>query len=176
MCFPGTLAATYDKDNPDTWKHWQTAGQKSTEEGRMRNPFASEDGRYDELSGRKFAIQTQPGGQWGSNPRESWKPRSPIEGIFGATMMMGSMGRLTPNSGTYYQRDGGKQTVWQAMQEIDHKYELAGIQSKAKEKQNTFVPGSGRGYSASNRSGRGAAPKNGLGISTGSIIQQRGSK
>ena len=58
------LKAEYNKDDPSTWKHWQTAEQKSTEEGRMTNPFASEDGRYDSLSGQRFDIQTQRGGRW----------------------------------------------------------------------------------------------------------------
>ena len=69
MCAPGFIQADYDKDNPDTWKHWQTAEQKSTEEGRMTNPFASDDGRYDSLSGRRFDIQTQRGGQWAGEHR-----------------------------------------------------------------------------------------------------------
>jgi hypothetical protein len=64
MCGPGFIQADYDKDNPDTWKHWQTAEQKSTEEGRNTNPFYTEDGRYDVLSGRRFDIQTQRGGMW----------------------------------------------------------------------------------------------------------------
>ena len=64
MCFPGVIKARYDKDDPSTWKHWQTADQKSTEEGRMTNPFASDDGRYDSLSGQTFDIQTQRGGMW----------------------------------------------------------------------------------------------------------------
>jgi len=64
MCAPGFLKATYDKDDPSTWKNFQTAEQKSTEEGRMTNPFASDDGRYDVLSGQQFDIQTQRGGQW----------------------------------------------------------------------------------------------------------------
>ena len=64
MCFPGVISAKYDKDDPSTWKHWQTADQKSTEEGRMTNPFASDDGRYDSLSGQTFDIQTQRGGMW----------------------------------------------------------------------------------------------------------------
>ena len=169
------IGATYDKDDPSTWKHWQTAEQKSTEEGRMTNPFASEDGRYDELSGRRFAIQTQPGGQWGSDPRESWKPRSNLEGIVGGTMMMGSMGRITPNSGTFYQRQGHNQTVWQAMQEIDHKYELADIKKRSQLAPIPGSQGSGRGYSSSTRGGRGSAPSNGLGITTGDIISNRGS-
>ena len=64
MCGPGFIQAKYDKDDPSTWKHWQTADQKSTEEGRMTNPFASDDGRYDSLSGQTFDIQTQRGGMW----------------------------------------------------------------------------------------------------------------
>ena len=64
MCGPGFIQAKYDKDDPSTWKHWQTADQKSTEEGRMTNPFASDDGRYDSLRGQTFDIQTQRGGMW----------------------------------------------------------------------------------------------------------------
>lgn len=64
MCGPGFLRAKYDKDDPSTWKHFQTEEQKSTEEGRNTNPFYTEDGRYDSLSGRTFDIQTQRGGQW----------------------------------------------------------------------------------------------------------------
>ena len=71
MCGPGFIQAKYDKDDPSTWKHWQTADQKSTEEGRMTNPFASDDGRYDSLSGQTFDIQTQRGGQWEGEHRYS---------------------------------------------------------------------------------------------------------
>ena len=138
------LKAEYNKDDPSTWKHWQTAEQKSTEEGRMTNPFASEDGRYDSLSGQRFDIQTQRGGRWEGEHK--------------------------------YKGRNVSYAMEQIDKEWDHKAELAGIKSRAKEKQDSFVPGSGRGYSASNRSGRGSAPSNGLGISTGSIIQQRGSK
>ena len=64
MCGPGFIQAKYDKDDPSTWKHWQTAEQKSTEEGRNTNPFYTDDGRYDVLSGQTFDIQTQRGGMW----------------------------------------------------------------------------------------------------------------
>jgi len=67
MCGAGFLTAKYDKDDSSTWKHFQTAEQKSTEEGRNTNPFYTEDGRYDSLSGRTFDIQTQTGGQWANH-------------------------------------------------------------------------------------------------------------
>jgi len=62
MCFPGAIKARYDKDNPSTWVHWQTAEQKRS--GDTGDPFASEDGRYDSLSGQTFDIQSQTGGIW----------------------------------------------------------------------------------------------------------------
>ena len=71
MCGPGMIRAKYDKNAPSTWAHFQTREQKSTEEGRMTDPFASDDGRYDSLSGRRFSIQTQRGGSFagsGGNP------------------------------------------------------------------------------------------------------------
>ena len=163
MCMvPGAIKMRYDKDDPSTWAHWQTAEQKSTEEGRMTNPFATEDNRYDELSGRTFSIQTQPGGKWGSNappPKESRPFQDMVHFKFG-------------KQGTHY----GDDTVWQAMREIDHRYELADIKKRSQLAPIPGSQGSGRGYSASSRSGRGAAPSNGLGISTGSLIERRGSK
>ena len=69
--FPGFLKAEYNKDDPSTWKHFQTAEQKSTEEGRMTDPFASDDGRYDSLSGRRFSIQTQRGGSFAGSGKYS---------------------------------------------------------------------------------------------------------
>jgi hypothetical protein len=177
MCFPGVIKATYDKDDPSTWKHWQTAEQKSTEEGRMTNPFATEDNRYDELSGRKFSIQTQPGGVWGSSPTEGIDG-SKHSGFMRMALMTGQMGARgnMASSHTLQSQHYGPDTVWQAMREIDHKYELADIKKRSQLAPIPGSQGSGRGYSAYSRSGRGAAPSNGLGISTGSMIEQRGSK
>ena len=171
------LKAEYNKDDPSTWKHWQTTEQKSTEEGRNTNPFASEDGRYDELSGRRFSIQTQPGGVWGSEPSEGidGSKHSGFMNMMLMTGQMGTRGRM-PSSHTVQSQHYGDDTVWQAMREIDHKYELANIKKGSQLAPIPGSGGSGRGYSYRERSGRGAAPDNGLGISTGSIIQDRGSK
>ena len=144
MCFPGALKATYDKDNPDTWKHWQTAEQKSTEEGRMRNPFATDDGRYDVLSGQQLDIQTQRGGMWEGEHR--------------------------------YKGHNISYAMDQIDKEWDHKDQLAQIKSRYNKQSVAGSGGSGRGYSQISRSGRGAAPSNGLGISsTADIINTRGS-
>lgn len=167
MCFPGAIKARYDKDDPSTWAHWQTAEQKSTEEGRMTNPFASDDGRYDSLSGREFAIQTQRGGRWGSSPT---KPDLSKKQNFW------NVANMDPgHSGTYY----GEDSAWQAMraidQEWDHKDRLAEIKSRYSKPSVAGSGGSGRGYSSQARSGRGSAPSNGLGItSTADIISNRG--
>jgi len=155
------IKAEYNKDDPSTWKHWQTAEQKSTEEGRNTNPFASEDGRYDELSGRRFSIQTQRGGRWGSNPG---KPEDKSTFMKLANFDAG-------HSDTLY----GSDTVWQAMREIDHKYELANIKKRSQLAPIPESGGSGRGYSSSTRGGRGSAStSSGLGITTGDIISNRG--
>ena len=146
MCGPGFIQAKYDKDDPSTWKHWQTADQKSTEEGRMTNPFASDDGRYDSLSGREFAIQTQRGGQW-----ENLNEKS----------------RYAPGHAAY--------AMDQLDKEWDHKSELSKIKSRSQLEPIAGSGGSGRGYSSSSRSGRGApTTSSGLGITTGDIISNRG--
>ena len=149
MCAPGFIKAKYDKDDPSTWKHWQTAEQKSTEEGRMTNPFASDDGRYDSLSGREFAIQTQRGGRWGSNPT---KPDLSKKQNFWNVVSMDP-----GHSGTYY----GSDSAWLAMREIDHEYTLEKIRSDSRNntleiQERSQGGGSGRGYSSGSRSGRGS--------------------
>ena len=143
MCFPGTIKAQYNKDDPSTWKHWQTAEQKSTEEGRMTNPFASDDGRYDSLSGQQWAIQTQRGGQWEGEQK--------------------------------YKGHNISYAMEQLDKEWDHKAALEKIKSSSQTSLVAGSGGSGRGYSSSSRSGRGApTTSSGLGITTGDIINNRG--
>ena len=149
MCFPGTIKAEYNKDDPSTWKHWQTAEQKSTEEGRMTNPFASDDGRYDSLSGQQWSIQTQRGGRWGSEPtKPDLSKKQKLWNL--ANFDVG-------HSGTHY----GSDSAWLAMREIDHEYTLEKIRSDSRNnsleiQQQSQGGGSGRGYSSGSRSGRGA--------------------
>ena len=145
MCFPGFLKAKYDKDDPSTWVHWQSAAQK--EEG--TDPFATDDGRYDSLSGREFNIATQRGGQW-------------------ENLNDGKM-RYHPGHAGY--------AMDQLDKEWDHKAELAKIKSRSQLAPIAGSGGSGRGYSSSSRSGRGApTTSSGLGITTGDIISNRGAK
>jgi hypothetical protein len=146
MCAPGFIKAEYNKDDPSTWKHWQTAEQKSTEEGRMTNPFASDDGRYDSLSGQQWSVQTQRGGQW-ENLNEKM--------------------RYAPGHLSY--------AMDQIDKEWDHKAELERIKASSQTSLVAGSGGSGRGYSSSSRSGRGSAStSSGLGITTGDIINNRG--
>ena len=142
MCFPGFLKAKYDKDNPSTWVHWQSAAQKA--EG--TNPFATDDGRYDSLSGQELSIATQRGGQW-----ENLNEKS----------------RYAPGHAAY--------AMDQLDKEWDHKSELSKIKSRSQLEPIAGSGGSGRGYSSSSRSGRGApTTSSGLGITTGDIISNRG--
>ena len=174
MCGPGFLRFKYDKDDPSTWKHFQTAEQKSTEEGRNTNPFYTEDGRYDSLSGREFAIQTQRGGQWGTVRNDMSPKMQQLGHIASLTVPSHKIGE-----NTFFGGYGRNETVWQEMQKIDqewdHKDRLAEIKSRYSKPSVAGSGGSGRGYSSSTRSGRGSAPSNGLGITTGDIISNRGS-
>ena len=153
MCFPGVISAKYDKDDESTWKHWQTAEQKSTEEGRKTNPFATEDNRYDELSGQTFAIQTQRGGQWGSQEKVDEEL-----GIYGEN--------------TFFGGHGANETVWQAMDRIDHRIKMESAEMNIKKLREPVEPGPSlsRGY---DRSQSGGASGSGPGMSTADMINRR---
>jgi len=134
MCMPGMLKA--DVGGEGTWRHW---GGK--------DPLKSDDGRYEELRGQNFGIESHRGGMWGGDDPKH---------LYGKGSLRYAMDQID--------------------REWDHKDQLAQIKSRYSKPEIAGSGGSGRGYSSSSRSGRGAAPSNGLGISTGSLIEQRGSK